>query len=258
MTDMKASNVIQSLQVGCAVLDIVASSGRALKYNDIYEMAGMSKSNLHKYLNTLTMAGLLYRDKSSGLYSLGSKLVEYGMKAVNQENVVERVMPFLHEINSACKNTVLLTMWSQNGPMVIRLINSLEGLNIGAQIGTVLPITSAAGKVFAAFSGEPVTGDWQRKEWERLDEAQRQTLAEDLEAVREHAIAFASGPLVSSISSIAVPIFNFEARLLGVIVVVGFSETIASRMDEMMSQYLIKMRNEVSEAFGYHFRSSGK
>ncbi len=254
MSEVKASNVIQSLQVGCVILELIASSGRPLKYNEIYEMTRMAKSNLHKYLNTLTLVGFLYRDKSSGLYTLGSKLVEYGMKAVNQENVVERVMPYLQEIHNTCKNTVLLTTWSQNGPMVVRLINSLEGLNIGAQIGTLLPTMSAAGNIFAAYLEENLIADWRNKELDQLSEQQKQAFHEGIEAVREHGIAFASEPLVPSISSIAIPIFNYEARVLGVIVVVGFSNTIASQQDDMMSQYLMKMRNEISESFGYNLR----
>lgn len=251
MAESKASNVIQSLQVGCDLLDLIATNGKPLKYNEILELSQMTKSNLHKYLNTLTQVGLLYRDRSSGLYTLGSKLVEYGVKAVNQENVVERVMPFLQEMNQICKNTILLTSWSQSGPMVVRLINSQEGLNIGAQLGTVLPLLSAAGKAFSAFLDEDLVGNWKAEELKRMDEQQREQYLKEIEWVRAQEIAFASEPLVSSISSIALPIFNFQARLLGVIVVVGFSNTIASKLEDMMSQYLIRMRNEISEAFGY-------
>jgi len=251
--EMKKANVIQSLQVGCDLLERIASSGKPLKYNELYELTRMTKSNLHKYLHTLTSLGLLYRDKSSGLYTLGSKLVEYGMKAANQENVVERVMPFLQEMNQACKNTVLLTSWSQHGPMVVKLINSQQGLNIGAQIGTVLPPLSAAGKVYSACLEQNLLDAWKLKEMSRLNVEQQALLEQEIAFVRTHGIAFANEPLVPSISSIALPIINFEARLLGVIVVVGFSDVIAQELDDRMSQYLIRMRNEISEAFGYQF-----
>jgi len=254
MAEIKSTNVIQSLQAGCDLLDLISSSGKPLKYNEIYELSKMTKSNLHKYLHTLTLVGLLYRDKSNGQYSLGSKLVEYGMKAVNQENVVERVMPFLKEINQTCKNTVLLTSWSPNGPIVTRLINAQEGLNIGAQLGTVLPSMSAAGKVFSAFMDDHLLKEWKAKELERMDQDQQAHFEQEMQFVRAKGIAFASEPLVPSISSIAFPIFNFEVKLLGVVVVVGFSNTIAGKLDDMMSQYLLMMRNEISEAFGYSFK----
>lgn len=254
MAESKATNVIQSLQVGCDLLELIASNGKPLKYNEIYQLSQMTKSNLHKYLHTLTLVGLLYRDKGSGMYTLGSKLIEYGLKAVNQENVVERVMPFLQEINQVCKNTVLLTSWSQNGPMVVRLINAQDGLNIGAQLGTVLPSMSAAGKIFSAFQEENVLAEWKAEELRRMDEDQQALYEHEIQTVRTHGLALASEPLVPSISSIAFPIFNFDARLLGVVVVVGFSNTIANKLDDMMSQYLIKMRNEVCEAFGYNMK----
>lgn len=254
MARAKPANVIQSLQVGCELLDCIASSGKPLKFNEIYELTGMTKSNLHKYLHTLTSLGWLYRDKSTGMYTLGSKLAEYGMKAVNQENAAERVMPFLLEMHQTCKNTVLLTSWSSNGPMVVRLINSQAGLNIGAQIGTVLPPLSAAGKVFTAFLDDHQLAHWRDREIAPMDDEQKAAFQREIAFVRAHGIAFAREPLVPSISSIAFPIFNFEARLLGVIVVVGFSEAIPHKLEDLMSQYLIKMRNEISEAFGYSFR----
>ena len=257
-TKPSTTKVIQSLLVGYELLELVAASEKPLKFNEIYEQTKMSKSNLHKYLHTLTSVGLLYRDRSNGLYTLGSKLVEYGMKAVNQENMMERVMPFLQEINQASKSTVLLTSWSQSRPIVVRLINSQEGLNIGAQLGTVLPVTSAAGKVFAAFLDDYLLEEWMAEQTERMSDEQRAALQHDIQSVRRTGIAFASEPLVPSISSIAIPMFNFESRLLGVIVVVGFSHMIASSIDDMMSQYLIKMRNEISQAFGCDLRQRWK
>lgn len=257
-TNTSSSKVIQSLLVGYELLELIASSEKPLKFNEICEQTKMTKSNLHKYLHTLTSVGLLYRDRTSGMYTLGSKLVEYGMKAVNQENMMERVLPYLQEINQACKNTVLLTSWSQSRPIVVRLINSQEGLNIGAQIGTVLPVTSAAGKVFAAFLDQYLMEDWLAEEMERMDDDERSSFEKEIQFVRKTGIAFANEPLVPSISSIAIPIFNFESRLLGVIVVVGFSHTIASSIDDMMSQYLIKMRNEISQAFGCDLRQRWK
>jgi DNA-binding IclR family transcriptional regulator len=247
----KPGTTIQSLQIGCGILELVAFSNRAMKFNEIYEITRITKSNLYKYLNTLTQIGLLYRDKSSGLYSLGSKLVEYGMKAINQENVVERVTPFMQEINRVCKNTVLLSTWTNNGPMVVKILNSQEGLNIGAQIGTILPLASANGKVFAAFYEEELIREWKEQQLAKLDDEQKLLLESEIEFVRKQGISFAKEPLVPSISSIALPIFNFEKRLSTVLGVVGFSEKIPREIDDVMSQYLLKTNKEISEVFGY-------
>lgn len=251
MVTSKSVTTIQSLQIGCDILELIASCGKPLKFNEIYEQTKITKSNLYKYLNTLTQLGLLYRDRETGLYSLGSKLVEYGMKAVNQENMVERVAPFLQEIHRTCKNTVMLTTWSHNGPILVKMINSQQGLNVGGQIGTLIPLMSASGKVYAAFMEEALIQEWLKQQLARMDDDQQLQLESEIEFVREKGISFAKEPMAPGISSVALPIFNFEKRLLGVIIVAGFLDTIPDQIDHEMSQYLLEANKEISRVFGY-------
>jgi DNA-binding IclR family transcriptional regulator len=110
---------------------------------------------------------------------------------------------------------------------------------------------SAAAKVYTAFMEESEINDWKKQQTVKLDEQQEQQLIAAIEFVRAHGISFANEPLVPSVSSIAMPIFNFEKRLLGAIVVVGFSNSIPKEIDDIMSQYLLKTNKEISEIFGY-------
>ena len=48
--------------------------------------------------------------------------------------------------------TALLAVGTPNGPVVSSIWNTNHLFNIGAQIGTRLPILSATGKVFSDFS----------------------------------------------------------------------------------------------------------
>lgn len=247
----KKGATIQSLQIGFSIVDLVATQGKPMKFNDIHELSGITKSNLYKYVNTLTEQGVLYRDKDTGAYSLGSKLVEYGMAALNRENVSERVSPFMQEINRTCKSTVLLISWTHDGPIVVKMINNNQGLNIGAQIGTYLPILSASGKVFAAFLEEALVRDWKVRELRKLKGEQRTALEQELNMIREKDISFANEPLVPSISSVSLPIFNFGKQLLGAVTVVGFSGIVPQTEQDELSRYLLERQREISRVFGY-------
>ncbi|MEB3100858.1 IclR family transcriptional regulator [Ferviditalea candida] len=251
MEKAKKGATIQSLQIGFSIVDLVAGQGRPLKFNDIYELTGITKSNLYKYINTLTQQGILYRDRETGAYTLGSKLVEYGMAAVNRENVSERILPFMQEINRTCKSTVLLISWTHDGPIVVRMINNNQGLNIGAQIGTYLPLLSASGKIFAAFLEESLVRDWKLRELGKLKEERRKALERELDVIRDKQISFADEPLVPTISSVSIPIFNFGKQLLGAVTVVGFSETVPQTEQDELSRYLLQMQREISRVFGY-------
>ena len=246
----KKGTVIQSLQVGMSIVDLIAKYGKPIKFTDIYEHTKITKSNLYKYLNTLTQLQILYRDRESNLYSLGSKLTEYGMAAIDQEDVVGKITSYLQEINRTCNETVIFAVWTYNGPMVVKIINGNRGLNIGAQIGSYLPLFSATGKLFSVFQDERETQYWREKELEQFGDY-KINLEKELVKVRTHKISFASEPLVPQVSSVSLPVFNYCKNLIGAFTVVGFTETVPKDIDDELARYLIEKSEEISQVFGY-------
>lgn len=247
----KKGTTIQSLQIGMDIVDLIAKQGKPLKFSDIQDLTKITKSNLYKYLNTFTQLGILYRDKGSGAYVLGSKLIEYGMAAVDQENVIDRIAPYLQEINEKSLSTVLYSIWTHNGPMIVREFNVNQGYNIGAQMGTLLPLLSATGKVFTAFMNEQIIREWREKELKQAPPEKVEELEEECKSIREKEIAFAREPLVSSVSSVSFPVFNYKKKLLGAVTIVGFSELIPHNEEEELSKYLMNTSKEISGSFGY-------
>ncbi|HZG71810.1 MAG TPA: IclR family transcriptional regulator [Chondromyces sp.] len=251
MESAKKGTTIQSLQIGMGIINLIAKQGKPLKFSDIQELTKITKSNLYKYLNTFTQLGILYRDKSSGTYVLGSKLIEYGMAAANQENVVDRITPYLQEINEKSLSTVLYSIWTNNGPMIVREFNANQGYNIGAQMGTILPLLSATGKVFSVFMDKQMTSEWRETELKQVPPEKVKQLEEEYKSIREKEIAFAREPLVASVSSVAFPVFNYRKNLLGAVTIVGFSDLIPQNEAEELSKYFIDMSKEISGSFGY-------
>lgn len=241
MEELKKGASIQSLQVGLSIVRLIALHGQPMTFKEISEQVDVTKSNLYKYLNTLTQIGMLHRDKKRGTYTIGSKVIEFGMVAANQEDVIERAAPFLRQILKECKETVLLSIWTANGPLVVKMLIKDQGVNLGAQLGTHLPMLSATGKLFAAFMDV-----FSQKKW-----IENEKIARELDVIRREQIAFAREPLVPFVSSVAIPIFNFKQQLLGVMTVVGFSDKIPQQLDDDMSQYLLQASREISKGFGY-------
>ena len=72
--------------------------------------------------------------------------------------------PYLQELSQQTSLTALLAVGTPNGPVVANIWNTNHLFNIGAQIGTQLPILSATGKVFSAFHTSNIIKDWKEKE----------------------------------------------------------------------------------------------
>lgn len=248
MNEIKKGSGIQSLQIGLSIVDIVANHGQPMSFMDIFEISKITKSNLYKYLNTLTATGFLFRDKYTGLYTLGSKLVEYGMVSINKENILDQVTPYLQELNKLSQETVLFSIWTSNGPMVVRIINSTKGiLNVGAQLGTLLPIHTTAGKLFAAYKQENELEAW-KKDPINIDKLP--LVEKELEKVRNERIAISTAPLAPSINSVGVPILNYNQDILGTITIAGFNDSLPLEKEHPIIQELIRTGEELSKGYG--------
>lgn len=101
---------IQALLVGFWIIELVAKSPQPLKFNDIHHHTKITKSSLHKYLHSLTPLGVLYLNQETWLYSGGTTLIDYGITTLNRENIMEKVDPYLEDINILSKETTLLAV----------------------------------------------------------------------------------------------------------------------------------------------------
>jgi predicted Zn-ribbon and HTH transcriptional regulator len=52
----KNPQMIHSLQTGIQIIELIAKQEHPLKFTEIQELSGLTKSNLYKCLNTLPMA----------------------------------------------------------------------------------------------------------------------------------------------------------------------------------------------------------
>ncbi|MFF2455825.1 IclR family transcriptional regulator [Peribacillus simplex] len=251
MEIVKSGSTIQSLQIGMSIIDLLASQRTPLRFSDIQELTEITKSNLYKYLNTLTQLDLLYRDKTTGMYHLGSKLIQYGMAAIGNEDVTSRITPYLQEISHHTSCTVLFSVWTYDGPITAKIWNSNQNLNIGAQLGTRLPPSSSSGKVFTVFQDPSLTAEWIEKDRNVTGSFLKET--DEYHEIRKYKIAFAKEPLVPSVSSMSIPVFNYNSELLGAITAVGFTESIPDHYEDPLSDYLRKSCLEISKIFGYSF-----
>lgn len=247
----KDGTKIQSLQIGIQIIDVIAKERRPLKFTEIQERTKMTKSNLYKYLNTLVYLDMLYRDNEFGTYVLGPRLIEYGLIASDQENLLERIQPFLDELNKKSSCSITVAVWTEKGPIVIRLYNNNPGFNIGVRIGTYLPGTSSVGKIFLAFQDEQRLKKWKEEEWGKLAPSEREELEKEIEQIRGKKIAFSHEPIVRSVSSIAFPVLNFQGKIAAAVAVVGFKDQIPMDENSELGQYILDISKRISASLGY-------
>src|SRR5699024_7919193 len=228
---------IQSLDTGINILNVLKEAKKPMKFTEIQQVTAITKSNLYKYMNTLTNNELIYRNPDTGEYHLGNQLIQLGMSAMGNLDSLAIVTPYLQEIGRHNNNTVLYSVITRRGPVVTKIWHAEGILNIGAQIGTVLPPNSSSGKVFAAF----------------FDENLKKLEDDELKTIYNQQIAFAEEPLIPTISSVSFPVFTFNKELEGIISVIGVKDNLPDSIESQDTNYLLEKQNEISKLLGLNF-----
>lgn len=242
---------IQSLRIGLNILEILALEKEPLKFIDIQNLTAMTKSNLYKYLSTLSQFGLIYRNPHTNAYTLGHKLVQLGNAALSQSSLIEVAIPYIKKIVDKTNLTVLLAVPSKNGPLISYILSPDYGINIGAQMGTHLPLDSSSGVVFSAFEKDLLMNEWKEEELLKFNERKLQQFLAEKEKARGLFFASKMEPLIKHVSSFSVPILNFNNELICAITIVGITETVPNSADHPTGQYVLNVAKEISEYFGF-------
>ncbi|WP_240758376.1 IclR family transcriptional regulator [Lysinibacillus sp. SGAir0095] len=249
--EMNKASTIGSLVHGVNIIDVVAQNDNPLKFTEIQELTGISKSNLYKYLNTLTQLDLLYRDAKQGHYSLGYKFLEYGNAAMKNNDITSKLSSYFKEISNVTNMTSSLSVWLNDTPVITNIWNTNYGLNIGAQIGTKLPLLSAAGKVHAAYAKREEVFNWIDQEQTKNSAFPVEEFQKELLEIRETHVAFAKEPLTRHVSSLSLPILDYKNDLVAACTIIGFTEQVPNDKSSEIVQQVIEINKEMSRAFGY-------
>ncbi|SDR35580.1 transcriptional regulator, IclR family [Rhizobiales bacterium GAS113] len=143
---------IQSLDMALQVLQALARMPQPATLSELARRCDMPPSKVHRYLASFINAGLVGQRHRSGRYELGRGAVELGIAAMGRLDIVNSAADRLEEIVDATGAAVLLAVWGNQGPVVVRWHRHASFVVTSLGLGTTLPLlNSATGRIFMAF-----------------------------------------------------------------------------------------------------------
>lgn len=242
---------VQSVETGIAVLRALAAAREALSLKAAAERSGLAPAKAHRYLVSLIRAGMVEQDPLSGRYRLGQGAVEVGLSAIAGLDVMEFAEPALAALRAELDETVLLAVWGNHGPVVVRWADAGRPVTTNIRTGSVMPlVSSATGRAFTAFLPESQTRDMIAAELARaprLEKAWRKALAE----TREHGMSRVDGDLLPGVSAFAAPVFDAGGETVAVIAVLGRQSEFDSGWDGVNARALRETAARLSRRLGH-------
>ena len=256
--DRQARQGIQSVEIAARVLLALEAGAGPMSLSQIAALSEMQPSKAHRYLVSLGRVGLVAQAPTSGLYDLGPALRRLGVEALRRMDEVSLASEYLPGLRDRTRHSVSLTVWGDNGPVIVRRDHGAYPLPINVRVGATMPLLpSAVGRVFLAYLPEALTGPVLKSQYgpddeEPLDECE----VDQVKAtVRGEGVAFTSGTLVPGLASLAAPVFGAGSALPLCVGVVLPTQMATPKVLRSIREELLATTAAISAALG---RSAGR
>jgi DNA-binding IclR family transcriptional regulator len=243
---------IQSIELGGKILRTLARAREPLPLRDIAIETNMPKGQARRYLLSFARIDLVEQDRLTGFYQLGSLAIQLGLTAIAGLEVARCSLPILAELRRSVQETVVLAIWTENGPTVLHLEESRRPVTLNVRVGSALPLTrSAAGLVFCAFLDHDSVKSRLTQELDASNGGPSGELDRTLAEIRAHGLARVEGTLLSGVSAMGAPIFDHRGHLAAAIIVVGHSGILDTRWDGSVAVALRAAATRLSKRLGF-------
>lgn len=250
---------IQSIEVGADLLQVLSDAAGPVALKDLATRANMSPSKAHKYLVSLARCGMTRQDRVSGYYDLGPLALKMGLAALNRRDAVRLVAEAAIDFNQRHDLTVMVTIWTPRGPIVIALHNSSQLVVGNVSVGAILPVLrSASGRVFLAYLAPNMTRAIIAREM-RLA-AQRKgagalSSERDVERLIDRVLSLKAGwtkdDLVIGLNALAAPVFDHQGAIVASLTVLDNTDAVDVDSSRSILPELLRVTDEVSRQLGF-------
>jgi DNA-binding IclR family transcriptional regulator len=241
---------IQSVGIGLRVLQSLSSLGGPSSLSVISQACDMAAPQVHRYLQSLIMAGMARQDAATGRYDLGPAAIKLGLAALARTDAFRLVDSLISDFCLRTGQTVLIAALGPLGPTIVRWYAGSPTVATSLSVGSVLSlIHSATGRIFVAFAAPAETQDLVAKELRRspLTRAELDALCD---GVRNGGRAGVSGTMIPGLCAAAFPIFNLQGRPI-LSATLLWPETLADPDQAAFGDELADICRQISSQLGW-------
>lgn len=236
-----------------SILETVAHSERGLTNSDISRRLKIPKSSASYILRVLEKRSYLIREKDSGKYRLGLKLMSLTRDSAAHTDVREVAKPIMEDFVRRTKLSMHLAVLDNGRAVYVEKVeNPNSFIKMDIWVGHRLPVHSTAiGKVLVSAMTEPeVSGildlRGMEKKTPRTITGQKKFLKE-LEKVRTFGFALDNEENSTGARCVASPVFDAQGKLVAAL---GTSDTIIRLDENHLPKIVEQIKNSAAKISG--------
>lgn len=253
-----AEKNVQTLERSLDILEALAQANEPLGVTEIGNRISLHKSTVHRILQTLCYRGYVEKERESERYRIGVKIVELGMRFLNNLEIRKVAAPYLAELAKALDEVVNLVLPDDGEVVYIDKTESSHVVSMQSKVGRRAPMhCTAVGKAILATLPEyEVLHILKTKGMVKNTPntvTDPEVLLENLKEVRKNQIAVEIEENEVGIICLGTPVFDYSGLAIGAISVSGPASRIQEKGIARIGEELKCIGQRISTKLGSHF-----
>lgn len=254
MTDkeVKSRYGVGSVDVAMRMLKVVADFHRPVLLSEVARELRVSPGKVHRYFVSFLRAGLIAKQPETGRYELGAFALHIGLAALEQTDPVRVASEQLAMLRDEVEHMVLLAVWGEVGPVVIRIEESVDRVKMNMRVGSVLQVlTTAIGRVFMSYLPGDQAAALIRKEKSQRSAVAKMSVDKISAEVRKDKASRIDSFGLPGVSVLAAPILDHQGHPAAVVAVLSLKDVDSLALGGKTAQALNRFVAHVSDRLGY-------
>lgn len=237
-----------------ALVECLALGNGPRGVSELAREIGLTKSNIHRLLQTLEMRGYVSKTAETSKYDLTLKLWELGMRLPDRLDIKRVALPVMSQLAEDTRETVNLSVLSGFEVIYVDKIDSPEPVRAYAPLGGRAPAHCVAtGKVLLAhLPPEKLEGIEPHLERHTLSTIVTvPDLHRALARIREAGYGISRGELRDSVWGVAAPILDAGGQVVAAIGISGPATRLKARRMAAVTPVVVAAAQTISRSMGY-------
>lgn len=201
------------------ILEFVGEGGRRLKFKDIAEHTGHTRSTLYRILSALMSRGMLDLDKRDQSYVLGPKFTMMAGSINQNSDLIARASGPLRELAEVHGENINLAVLNGFVPVTVARWQGAAAHPFSSALGESKPLhATSVGKVFLGFSDPAIKGALLKKvDYHPFTDHTLTTpasLEADLGITQARGFAMDDNEILDGVVCVAAPIFGPDGKVV--------------------------------------------
>ena len=223
--------------------------------SEIAERSGLNISTASRMLRSLQHHGYVRKDRLTGQYRLGYKLLYMANIVQEQAGLYGIAHPSLEELVALTGETATLDLVQEDQDMVVLEVGSLYELHMVINVGSRRPLQcTAPGKVLlTSFSDDRVNQFMSREmaPCTKSTNVDRTALRVELADIQDQGYSVSVGEYDEVLSSIAAPVRDMWGVVIASCAIWGPAARINSKEISVLAQHVTNSARRISERIGW-------